>query len=382
MKMPSNDPINDDAAPPSMSGFEFWGATIQPGKVVKCEIAENILHVTSIALDLANVDEKMAGQRSILYAVMDDKQFVIASLREGGCEQISVDFLFRESKPFKFKLVGKLPVHLVGYLQPLMDLDDDSDDEDFEGSEEDISEEESDEEMIDAESGDEDVEAEDDEEESGEEDDEPVEKAAPSRAAGGQKRPNDVSEDKPQQIKKQKQQEKQQQQKQQQKPPQQKKEQEQPKKKGVAESPALAKKDAQQQQQKQAETPKQAEPSGAEAPNKDGFVKVFGGVMIKDTKIGEGKVAAKGKRLGVTYKGMLKNGKVFDSNTDSNKPFHFKLGNGDVIKAWDVGFAGMKVGGKRTIVCPPKMAYGKEGAPPAIPPNSVLIFEVELCHVK
>lgn len=82
------------------------------------------------------------------------------------------------------------------------------------------------------------------------------------------------------------------------------------------------------------------------------------------------------------YEGRLKqNNKLFDS-TNKGPGFSFRLGSGEVIKAWDVGVAGMKIGGKRRIICPPAMAYGQKGSPPAIPPNSTLVFEVELRKIS
>jgi FK506-binding nuclear protein len=102
-----------------------------------------------------------------------------------------------------------------------------------------------------------------------------------------------------------------------------------------------------------------------------------GGIQLEDLKVGNGPEATDKKMIGMYYEGKLKsNGKVFDS-TKSGKPFKFRLGAGEVIKGWDVGIAGMKVGGKRRLTIPPAMAYGKEGALPDIPANSVLIFEVE-----
>lgn len=78
---------------------------------------------------------------------------------------------------------------------------------------------------------------------------------------------------------------------------------------------------------------------------------------------------------------MKSNNKVFDS-AKSGKGFSFDLGRGDVIRAWDIGVAGMKVGSKRRITCPPAVAYGAKGAPPSIPPNATLVFDVELRNVK
>jgi len=102
------------------------------------------------------------------------------------------------------------------------------------------------------------------------------------------------------------------------------------------------------------------------------------GVMIKDIKVGSGPFAKPGKKVSVYYMGRLKdNGKVFDKTVKGNG-FQFKLGKGEVIKGWDIGLQGMRVGGKRTIHCPPDAAYGLKGVPPKIPPNSTLLFEVEL----
>ena len=104
------------------------------------------------------------------------------------------------------------------------------------------------------------------------------------------------------------------------------------------------------------------------------------GVGIVDRKIGDGAVAESGSRLKVNYIGRLKaNNKVFDS---SKKPFAFKLGRSEVIKGWDIGVRGMRVGGTRTLTIPPEKGYGRQGAPPTIPGNATLIFDVTLVEVK
>lgn len=105
-----------------------------------------------------------------------------------------------------------------------------------------------------------------------------------------------------------------------------------------------------------------------------------GGIIIEDRTIGKGPQAKKGSRIGMRYIGKLKNGKIFDKNT-SGKPFVFKLGHGEVIKGWDIGVAGMAVGGERRIIIPAPYAYGKQ-ALPGIPANSELTFDVKLVSMK
>jgi FKBP-type peptidyl-prolyl cis-trans isomerase len=100
-----------------------------------------------------------------------------------------------------------------------------------------------------------------------------------------------------------------------------------------------------------------------------------------DLQVGAGAEAVAGKKVSVHYTGTLTSGQKFDSSLDRGKPFQFTLGAGQVIKGWDQGVAGMKVGGKRKLQIPPEMAYGARGFPPVIPPNSTLIFEIELLAV-
>jgi FKBP-type peptidyl-prolyl cis-trans isomerase len=109
---------------------------------------------------------------------------------------------------------------------------------------------------------------------------------------------------------------------------------------------------------------------------------MMGGLEYWDIKEGSGAVAKSGQSVTVHYTGWLTNGKKFDSSVDRGKPFTFDLGSGQVIKGWDEGVAGMKVGGKRQLRIPPDLAYGDRGAGSAVPPNATLIFDVELLSVK
>lgn len=110
------------------------------------------------------------------------------------------------------------------------------------------------------------------------------------------------------------------------------------------------------------------------------------GLKYQDHKVGEGKQAEPGKIVFVHYTGWIyddgKKGAKFDSSIDRGKPFEFKLGKRMVIAGWDEGVAGMKEGGKRTLIIPSSLGYGARGFPPVIPSNADLIFEVELVEVK
>jgi FKBP-type peptidyl-prolyl cis-trans isomerase FkpA len=105
-------------------------------------------------------------------------------------------------------------------------------------------------------------------------------------------------------------------------------------------------------------------------------------MQIEELTVGTGATAKKGQLAVVHYTGWLTDGTKFDSSKDRNDPFSFALGGGMVIKGWDEGVVGMKIGGKRKLTIPPHMGYGTRGAGGVIPPNATLVFEVELLDVK
>jgi len=105
------------------------------------------------------------------------------------------------------------------------------------------------------------------------------------------------------------------------------------------------------------------------------------GLQYLDALVGAGEEARSGRNVTVHYTGWLTNGSKFDSSLDRGQPFTFALGSGGVIKGWDTGVVGMRVGGQRRLIIPPDLGYGARGAGGVIPPNATLIFDVELLAV-
>jgi FKBP-type peptidyl-prolyl cis-trans isomerase len=130
---------------------------------------------------------------------------------------------------------------------------------------------------------------------------------------------------------------------------------------------------------RKAATPNTSAPSKVTGPG----VKTDSGLQYWDIRVGNGEVAKEGSHVRVHYTGWLTTGKKFDSSVDAGKAFDFTIGNGEVIKGWEEGVSGMKVGGKRQLRIPPELGYGADGTPGGpIPPNATLIFDVQLLGVQ
>jgi FKBP-type peptidyl-prolyl cis-trans isomerase len=106
------------------------------------------------------------------------------------------------------------------------------------------------------------------------------------------------------------------------------------------------------------------------------------GLIIKEIECGDGEEAEDGDTLEVHYEGRLEDGTKFDASRDHGSTFEFQVGAGQVIQGWDEGLIGMKIGGTRELTIPPELGYGAAGSPPVIPPNSTLVFVVELVDIK
>ncbi|XP_022211194.1 39 kDa FK506-binding nuclear protein [Drosophila obscura] len=345
----------------------FWGLVMKPNRKYTQTIVKSF-HISGVALD--------KGEEAKLYLTAEKQKYVVATVRKDN-PQVPLDLNFSKGDQIIFQTTGDATVSLLGYLH---DIDsEDEDDEEFDlktllkqgkgkagknGQEEDEDEDEDDDEDVEdsqiieeyeslLENGDEEEDEEDDDEDddesgdeedsddSDEEDEQPKAKVAKIAPKANEKAGKDQN--------------------------------------GVAKN---------QQQEKQAKKEKpetkkeQPKPKEQDKKPAGGERTITGGVKIADLATGKGPEAQKGKRATVYYIGRLQsNNKTFDSMLNG-KGFRFRLGGGEVIKGWDTGVIGMKVGGKRRITCPPHMAYGARGAPPNIPPNSTLVFDVELKGVN
>lgn len=129
-------------------------------------------------------------------------------------------------------------------------------------------------------------------------------------------------------------------------------------------------------------TPSISNPTVNNSPSSENWIKLPSGLEYQDTVIGQGVAAKNGDTVAAHYLGTLQDGTKFDSSYDRGQPFVFILGKGTVIKGWEEGLLGMKVGGKRKLIIPPSLGYGDRGAGAIIPPGATLLFDVELVAVE
>jgi len=312
----------------------FWGLKILPGKTYTQKV-EYPFKVTMACLG----QEPILG-RHCLFVRVEDQDYMLCSLNFGQCEQQSLNLIFSPGEEIVFHSIGNGPIYLSG----MYDIDD-YDYSDSEDMDEDEEEDEDDEMYED--DNEEDEEDEEDEDEESEIDEEELKKLkaeakkSVAQAKKAEKKAAPVKEEK------------------------------------KAEKKASAKEEK-KAEKKAVKEEKKPEPAVEKAPKKK---TLQNGLVIEDITVGTGAKAKAGKRVGVRYIGKLaKNGKVFDKNT-KGAVFKFNLGKGEVIKGWDLGVNGMNVGGVRRLTIPANLAYGSRGAPPDIPPNSTLIFEVKLMTV-
>ncbi|XP_026745195.1 46 kDa FK506-binding nuclear protein-like [Trichoplusia ni] len=408
----------------------FWGLIMEPNKRYT-QVVEKPFHISQAAMDISTGDTDPCQ----VMVVVDGKNFLVCTLQKGRIIQVPLDLYFKTGDNVSFLTNGKCNVHLTGYLDPEYEdeLEEEEDDEDEDeeieedeeppapknkrklensndvaankkaksekkagkkaaaASSEDDDDDDDDQlqkfldgEDIDTDENDdsfkinttaEDDSDEDEEEDDDDEDDEDEEeeetpkkkkKAASSESADttldtSKEEEVDVSKltkSQKRRLKKKLQQQA-----------------KQPQVNGVAKKDEAQKAEAPQKAEKKKPEAKQEE-------EKREKKQLTGGVAIEDLKVGTGLAVKPGKVVTVYYEGRLKqNNKMFD-NCVKGPGFKFRLGAKEVISGWDVGIAGMKVGGKRKIICPPAMAYGAKGSPPVIPPNSTLVFEVELKNIK
>ncbi|KAG4075722.1 hypothetical protein HA402_003547 [Bradysia odoriphaga] len=329
----------------------FWGLVVQPNKKYSKTVSTPF-HVSQAVLDITNTP----GDSDVQLILKSDKvDYILCILNKAERVQMPLNLIFSEGDEISFRSIGGT-VHLTGYLVDEQNLpeyeEDESSDEDVptlvdaskhKGKRQVRQESSGSENEDSAESGDE-VGSDDEEDvedemeaDSDNESDEEIE-APPAKVPKTNGMPNGVSKKEDRNKDK--------------------------------------KKDAKQKKQQQRQTVDVAEkdvPESKASSHTD--------LKIEEIREGKGAEVKIGRKVQVYYEGRFKsNNKIFDKAT-SGKGFEFTVGRGSVIRGWDVGVLGMRAGGKRRLICPPSMAYGKKGSPPAIPPNATLVFDIEIKNV-
>ncbi|KAH1011113.1 hypothetical protein HUJ04_000549 [Dendroctonus ponderosae] len=324
----------------------FWGLIMEPQRRYTQEVNKSF-HISMATLDLESSSDGYAQ----VICTFNGKNYLLCTLQKPGLIQCALDLEFAAGTQVSFAANGKSHIHLTGYLTDyddeegltLEDLDEEEEQPDIveqgsaskkralkeNGTISRYVEEEED-------SSDEDFLGTEEQEDVSEEDD-----------SGEDENLSEEAEDE--------------------------EEVEEP----IIEEEIVSKK--QQRKLKKEKNKEQQESNQSPQKTKQ---TLKGGVIVEDLVEGSGPPAKNGKFITVYYEGKLqKNNKIFDK-TEKGPGFKFRLGTGEVIKGWDIGIVGMKAGGKRKIICPPQVAYGSKGSPPAIPPNSTLVFTVTLNKLK
>lgn len=349
-----------------MESGGVWGLVVAAGKSYS-QTVDVPFRVSGASLGPAPENQ----ERATLMIRVGQSEFALCSLIPGSIEQAPLDLVCQVGEAITFYVNGLNSFHLTGnYIQDDMGQDgemaygyddfseDDEDEyEDGEDDEDDVEDVDDEEDMDDEE---------DDEEEDSDEEDEIPEFPAkrPAKKEEFQQKKMKIEPVKKESPKKQEQKKQNEKQVPEKKPAQDKKEPSSPKKQ------ELKKEEAKKEQ------PKTQQPADAEKK------KLPNGLVVQDVKIGsDGKKVKAGRKVGIYYIGKLNNGKVFDK-CQSGKPFTFSVGKGEVIKGMDLGVVGMALNGERKLTIPAELAYGKSGAPPSIPPNAQLTFEIKVVSIN
>merc|ERR1712106_1001302 len=332
----------------------FWGLAVKPGKRYETEVQE-AFRITKACI----VPSTSAGEVSTLFIENDNsEEFILANLSLKNFNE-SLEISFNEGEKICFRVSGPGTIHLTGNLLECGDDDSDYDEGD---SEEDVVDELKNlnwtkQQIKKIQGNDDDSESESDEDDSSEGEEEDISElvvAKPKEIVV--EKTNITNGDAEKETKKEL-------------------KVVEPKEKVIEKSNISsneAKKETGTKESKIKTNPKDSTISEAK-PKKV----VKNGIIIEDLVVGTGVGSKNGNGVGMYYSGRLKTSKKNFDSCKSGKPFRFKLGAGTVIKGWDIGLEGIKVGGKRRLTIPSAMGYGKRGAPPDIPGNSTLVFDVE-----
>jgi FK506-binding nuclear protein len=329
--------------------FVHWSRTIEPGQSQELEQFDEdemppvLLHVTAACFG----ENVTAGSRSVVSIKTENYEGPVCSLTAGSHENQTLDLLFSLSEPTTVSVSGQNPssVTLSGYFQPLSDdyaesYAEGSDLEDMDADLDDMDEEQIEEYRRALESRGRKRHLED---EGSDDDEQPTKKRKTNK--GQAARGGGVEDDT--------------------------KETESTNKASKSKSPKQSPK----------QSPKGSPATSSKKGKKKDWIMVKGGLKYKEIRDGQGKGAKNGDTVGVYYVGQLGDNTIFDKCIEG-QPLEFTLGAGEVIKGWELGLNGMKVGGKRRLQIPSKMGYGTQGSEPEIPPNADLTFTIELKSIS